>query len=159
MNQRCRQYIVATYTNNKMKFRNYVLDLSVGSEETKRVLRGTSLFSGSLFGDLPESFRKGVDAAYHSGRSSDSILKVKPMAPKSNDSKRGGYGYGGGPNKRPRTDYPSYDRYYKTYSPRNMSNEAESQNIFREDKKNSYSKSSSVSRGKRERGKYWGSRK
>lgn len=162
MNQRCRQYIVATYTNNKMKFRNYILDMSVGSEETKRVLRGSSLFSATLFGDIPESFKKGVDSAYHSGRSSDCILKIKSSGPsKPNESKKGGYNNGGGPSKRPRTDYLSYDRPpYKTFTtPRNMGNELESQNIFREDRKNSYTKNNSVSRGKRGRGGFRGSRK
>lgn len=160
MSQRCRQYIVAIYTSNKIKFRNYILDLSVGSEETKRVLKGSSLFSGSLFGELPESFKRGVDAAYASGRPNDTILKIRTMSKAQGGPSKRGQNFGNGPfNKRPRADYAQMDRapMYKTINPRNVNDS--DQYIFREDRKQSLPKNSSAARGKRGRGNYRGSRR
>ena len=74
---RDRQHILALYAANKMKFREVVLDLHVGSSMSKDTLKGTSLFTPHLFGDLPESFLGAVTQAYTANRSNDILLRRK----------------------------------------------------------------------------------
>ena len=55
-NQNARQFILAVYVNNKLRFRSFVLDLAVGCTESKNTLKSTSFYTPSLFGPFPESF-------------------------------------------------------------------------------------------------------
>ena len=62
-NLRCKQFIISFFTSNKLSFRKYVLDRCVGNDLTKETMKGTGLATPSLFGNIPESFAKRLDAS------------------------------------------------------------------------------------------------
>ena len=62
-NLRCRTFIYAVFTNNKITFRQHVLDRCIGSKLSKQYLKGSCLSTPNLFGDVPESFAKRLDAS------------------------------------------------------------------------------------------------
>ena len=60
-NLSCRTFIIAAFTNNKISFRQHVLDRCWGNKLSKQYLKGTGLASPDLFGDIPESFAKRLE--------------------------------------------------------------------------------------------------
>ena len=60
-NLRCRTFIMAAFTNNKISFRQHVLDRCWGQKLSKQYLKGTGLATPDLFGDIPESFAKRLE--------------------------------------------------------------------------------------------------
>ena len=62
-NQNARQFILAVYLN-KLRFRSFVLDLAVGCQESKKILKTTSFYTLSLFGPFPESFSARLESAF-----------------------------------------------------------------------------------------------
>ena len=73
---RSKQYTVAAFANNKISFRQRVLDKCNGPKVSKDILKNTSLASPFLFGDIPESLVKRYDISL---TSRDSYM-IKPMA-------------------------------------------------------------------------------
>ena len=80
VNQRGRQELVSLYTANKMKLRDMVLSVHSGCPSSKNILRGTSLFTPNLFGEIPQSHRQAVTSAYSSGRANDLLLSLNTSA-------------------------------------------------------------------------------
>ena len=63
-NTNSRMYILAMYMDNKVAMRNYVLDMTIGCEESKKTLRTTSFYTPSLFGPFPQSFHDRLESSY-----------------------------------------------------------------------------------------------
>ena len=84
-NLRARQFCTAAFTNNKLKFRQNVLDRCFGQNQTKEILKLTSLSTPGLFGPLPESFAKRLDAAASSVTNN---YMLRPKAFNTNSNKR-----------------------------------------------------------------------
>ena len=63
-NTNARAYILAMYVENKLAMRNYVLDMTIGCEESKKTLRTTSFYSPSLFGPFPQSFHDRLESSF-----------------------------------------------------------------------------------------------
>ncbi|CAL4155574.1 unnamed protein product, partial [Meganyctiphanes norvegica] len=59
-NWRCKSFIVAILVSNKVALRNYVLDNCGGPSTSKDIMKHTSFFTPSLFGEIPESLAKKV---------------------------------------------------------------------------------------------------
>ena len=91
-NGRGKQLLIALFTSNKIAFRKFVLGLCGGSNQSKETLLGTTLASPSLFGDIPESFARKLDANSHTYNS----YVLRPRG-----ASRGGSGGGGFGSKRP----------------------------------------------------------
>ena len=62
-NLRCKNFLIALFTNNKICFRQHILDKCTGSTTTKDILKGTALATPFLFGDIPESFAKKLEVS------------------------------------------------------------------------------------------------
>ena len=60
-NQRCSNFISAAFAANKFTFRQVVLDNCNGWDYSKSQLKGSTLASPYLFGDIPESFAKKLE--------------------------------------------------------------------------------------------------
>ena len=89
-NSNSRQYLLAMYVDNKIAFRNHVLDMTTGCEESKKTLRTT--FSSSLFGPFPESYHDRLESAYSSRNRQNlqsSYCLTFPVSPAASTSKRG----------------------------------------------------------------------
>ena len=76
-NLRCKQGIIATLTANKMACRSHVLDSLVGDSQTKNVLKGSNLDGPNLFGDIPESHLRKLEA---SGDYSRTNYRLRPKS-------------------------------------------------------------------------------
>ena len=79
---RSKQYTVAAFVNNKMSFRQRVLDKCTGPKYSKDILKNSNLATPFLFGDVPDSLIKKFD---HSPANRESYM-IRPMA--SSTSKR-----------------------------------------------------------------------
>ena len=73
-----RNDLIAGFTNNKMYLRERLLFKTKGNSLTKDKLRLSNLASPSVFGDLPESFTKTLNAAAGNPYSS-LVLKSRPF--------------------------------------------------------------------------------
>ena len=107
---RSKQYSVAAFVNNKINFRQRVLDKCTGPKYSKDILKNTSLASPLLFGDIPESLNKKYDI---SAASRDSYM-IRPMA---SSSKRASSPSATSYNKKARSLKPGQSRPQSSHTP------------------------------------------
>ena len=73
---RSKHYTIAAFVNNKLAFRQRVLDKCDGPKYSKDVLKNTNLASPFLFGDIPEYLSKKYDLS----QTSRDAYMLRPMA-------------------------------------------------------------------------------
>ena len=78
---RDRSFVSALLVTNKLALRNLVLDGCGGAQSSKEVMKYSNFFSPSLFGEIPESLAKKVEASSHTYKAH--IITVNTKDPKS----------------------------------------------------------------------------
>ena len=96
-NLRCKQGIIATFTANKMACRTHVLDSLEGNAQTKEILKGSALDGPNLFGNIPESHLRKLEASGDYSRT-NYRLRPKPKSGFASASASASTGFKRGPD-------------------------------------------------------------
>ena len=104
-NQSARQFILAAYGNNKLRFRSFVLDLAVGCTESKNTLKSTSFYTPTLFGPFPESFNARLESAFSASNKYNSFILKLPSTASRPTGRRYSSRSSSRESKRSRRDY------------------------------------------------------